>query len=419
MDLPQELNQITNTELIDGVEYKYKLTKNLKQNDTTIIVCNIYQIKKPKTYSVKGIAYLNFISNYKQIYIKHGMNGGEYKIPKTKYFVDGFSEKTNTVYEFHGTIYHGDPRVCNSNDSNYLGFNYGELYQKTINRENEIKNLGYNLIIVWEYDWDKFVKSVIFFQRKWKNKKINKSCLKSNISTKYKKLINREKFKKDINKMKVDETNDENIKNFTNKIMRKYEKNEIVTKNVNKLYLSDLEIKDKILINNFENVDKKLIDNLHTLIRYVYLSEFKEITNKNFIIIKNLINNLGFNDYNDQTTIIENKNVSDVSDFLIDNFEGMNIQFGINFKNKNDFKCDCKNQMQNIKKLINSILGYVGLKLENIEIKLSKNINNKRSKNYKMRLSFKDNDFNTMLDIVDKEKIIKNIEDKIIIAMLF
>jgi len=29
----------------------------------------------------------------------------------------------------------------------------GELYQKTMKRDSEMKELGYNLVIMWESDW--------------------------------------------------------------------------------------------------------------------------------------------------------------------------------------------------------------------------------------------------------------------------
>ena len=40
--------------------------------------------------------------------MRHVRNGGEVKVltPAGEYFVDGFGENTNTVYEFHGCYYH-------------------------------------------------------------------------------------------------------------------------------------------------------------------------------------------------------------------------------------------------------------------------------------------------------------------------
>ena len=47
----------------------------------------------------------------KDIDIRHAENGGEYRIDN--YLVDGFDEKNNTVYEFHGCFWHG--HACGTN----------------------------------------------------------------------------------------------------------------------------------------------------------------------------------------------------------------------------------------------------------------------------------------------------------------
>lgn len=68
--------------------------------------------------------------------------------------VDGFIPETNTVYEFYGDYWHGNPAIFNHNNPSGLsGKTYGELYAATIERENLIKNAGYNLVFVWESDW--------------------------------------------------------------------------------------------------------------------------------------------------------------------------------------------------------------------------------------------------------------------------
>jgi hypothetical protein len=90
------------------------------------------------------------------IFIQHAMNICEKVIiiNNKKYKVDGYCEKTNTVYEFNGTIWHGDLRIVKSNDINPITKNtYGELYEKTLIKETEIKNAGYNLIKIWENDF--------------------------------------------------------------------------------------------------------------------------------------------------------------------------------------------------------------------------------------------------------------------------
>lgn len=63
--------------------------------------------------------------------------------------VDGFDPTTNTVYEYHGSYWHGNPLIYTSTDINtVVGLTFGELYQRTIERENQIKT-QYNLVVLW------------------------------------------------------------------------------------------------------------------------------------------------------------------------------------------------------------------------------------------------------------------------------
>ncbi|MCK9369719.1 hypothetical protein M0R04_07405 [Candidatus Dojkabacteria bacterium] len=72
---------------------------------------------------------------------------------------DGYCTKTNTIYEFHGDYWHGNPSIYAPNFYNKITkTNMGELYQNTIDRENKIKELGYNLVVMWESDWNKINK---------------------------------------------------------------------------------------------------------------------------------------------------------------------------------------------------------------------------------------------------------------------
>lgn len=48
----------------------------------------------------------------------------------------------------------------------------GTLYKRTINREQKIKELGYNLEVMWEYDWKKINKSISILQKKFRTYKV-------------------------------------------------------------------------------------------------------------------------------------------------------------------------------------------------------------------------------------------------------
>ena len=106
--------------------------------------------------SFKALTWLEYIATTENIHIQHAANSGEYNIPTTKYRVDGFCKETNTVYEFHGDLFHGninrfDPSIQNNP---FRTETVSELYKLTIDRENEIKALGHNLVTIWESDYD-------------------------------------------------------------------------------------------------------------------------------------------------------------------------------------------------------------------------------------------------------------------------
>ena len=126
--------------------------------------------QKIKQYSHSQIKWLNIIQLIYNIHIQHAENGNEYCIPDTKYKADGFCKETNTIYEFHGDYWHGNPYIYRKDEINDVSKKtFGELYQNTLNKEKIIKNMGYNLVVMWEYDWNKINKSIKILQRKYHN----------------------------------------------------------------------------------------------------------------------------------------------------------------------------------------------------------------------------------------------------------
>ena len=94
---------------------------------------------------IKSFNNPNIISGYDKLII----NGKKLR-------PDGFDPITNTVYEFYGDYWHGNPKKFKSEDINPSNnITFGKLYEKTIKRENIIKMAGYNLISIWEYDYKK------------------------------------------------------------------------------------------------------------------------------------------------------------------------------------------------------------------------------------------------------------------------
>jgi hypothetical protein len=72
------------------------------------------------------------------------------------YRVDGYDPETNTIYEFNGDYWHGNPSIYLPDKINHrTNKTFGELHENTIKRENILRNAGYNVISIWESDWNK------------------------------------------------------------------------------------------------------------------------------------------------------------------------------------------------------------------------------------------------------------------------
>jgi hypothetical protein len=69
--------------------------------------------------------------------------------------VDGFDPKTNTVYEFHGDYFHGNPKYYKPYwTHNVSKKKFKELYDKTVEKREIIKKAGYNYVEIWESEFD-------------------------------------------------------------------------------------------------------------------------------------------------------------------------------------------------------------------------------------------------------------------------
>lgn len=87
--------------------------------------------------------------------VLHAKNGGEFRIPGTCFKVDGYHERTKTVFEFHGDVFHGNPKLFKprSKPNPFSDKTAQRLYRETLAREEKIKALGYNLVVMWENDF--------------------------------------------------------------------------------------------------------------------------------------------------------------------------------------------------------------------------------------------------------------------------
>lgn len=100
--------------------------------------------KKRSKSSAKELSCIRYLRKEYNLYIQSDDNVGQKRI--LTYQVDGFEQYLNLVIDFNGCYYHG--HGCNDHNSNL------EKLDRTINRENDIRAEGYNVISIWECQWD-------------------------------------------------------------------------------------------------------------------------------------------------------------------------------------------------------------------------------------------------------------------------
>jgi hypothetical protein len=108
--------------------------------------------------SKKALQWLSWIAHSRNINIRDARHPqGEYKVDN--YAVDGFSEESNTVFEFLGSYWHGDPSAFNFCTFNRrLQCPMGILYERSQRRQQDIERAGYHYEAIWESEWDTMLK---------------------------------------------------------------------------------------------------------------------------------------------------------------------------------------------------------------------------------------------------------------------
>ena len=95
--------------------------------------------------------------------IRHARNGGEQRIPVAhdSPFVDGYDPVTNTVYEFHGCLWHGCRTCFPTRRDIKSNFNadrtLNEVHLATLIKSNALRREGYTLEELWECEWKQAV----------------------------------------------------------------------------------------------------------------------------------------------------------------------------------------------------------------------------------------------------------------------
>ncbi len=183
---------IKKSKKIHGEKYNYSLVDYKNKSIKVKIICKKHgifeQIPHNHLWEMSGCpkcskSQKSYIEQewLDSLNIPHLKRNISIKINKKLIKVDGFDEKTNTIYEFYGDFYHGNPKYFDSIDKNVKSKKFFHtLYNDTKYRESLIKNAGYNLITIWESDFMeskgiKYYKKVLDYDIKyWKRQHIKR-----------------------------------------------------------------------------------------------------------------------------------------------------------------------------------------------------------------------------------------------------
>lgn len=112
-----------------------------------------------RSYSPASLEWIKYAARtlrFQERAVRTAVNGGEVFLTGIGK-VDGFHKRSGTVFEFHGDVYHGNPKLFSASDTPhpYKDVTAGELLASTRRKERAIRKAGYTLIVIWESDWKK------------------------------------------------------------------------------------------------------------------------------------------------------------------------------------------------------------------------------------------------------------------------
>jgi len=95
--------------------------------------------------------------------IRSVVNEGEMRVGPQRVLVDGYDETTNTVYEFHGCLWHGCPRCFknsrHSTSTVHPDRTLYEVYDHTREKIKTLRDHGYRVLEKWECEWEQDIKT--------------------------------------------------------------------------------------------------------------------------------------------------------------------------------------------------------------------------------------------------------------------
>ena len=109
---------------------------------------------KPVQTRKKGIAdqWLSYMAHAHNIHIRHRLNHYEKRFGARRLPVDGWCQETQTIYQFHGCLWHGCECV-NASHNPVTGKSMQELREETTRNTQYLKSLGFTVVEMRECEW--------------------------------------------------------------------------------------------------------------------------------------------------------------------------------------------------------------------------------------------------------------------------
>lgn len=154
---------------VHGTTYDYTNTLYTGFFDVVTITCNTHgPFQQRADLHLRGSGCPQCVSTYTSTVSQAWLESLsipnlilEFRIPGTKFHADGYDSQTNTIYEFYGDFWHGNiQRYEPTKVNTVLNKTMGELHDRTSQREKTIQSLGYNLVTIWESEWDEIKKNI-------------------------------------------------------------------------------------------------------------------------------------------------------------------------------------------------------------------------------------------------------------------
>jgi len=153
--------------------YPYKDIEKIhlenKEKNIKNIINNKIRIRKSHSTSILSQQWIDYLRIRKPNIQHFYSSNEEYEIPNSLYKADGYDKDTNTIYEFNGDFWHGNPRKYNKNKINSVNKkSFGELYENSLKKQEFCKLRGYNYIYIWEDEWNKAINIIRLIQIKFR-----------------------------------------------------------------------------------------------------------------------------------------------------------------------------------------------------------------------------------------------------------